>query len=400
MAAKAMPSLIAQRQESAPFWPSLCQVLGRLGGERISPSDFDPSKIDPHLRIRLAVVDAQGDIQQASREVQALQPTKLSSATPIPVAATELPEWFSAKWIDFAVDTLPRRLTLTHQGVRIERYVALMDRGEFASAVLFDYEAQANAAMVVGLTRLFALADNRELKSHLQHLPGLSDAQLRLSDRLSSATLRDGLRDLLTRLAFVEDREIRKPPKLVWSKTEFADQRRDRIARIAMAASDISVWLPKLSLAYHQVRLLLPKTAPAWQANLHDVQQQLSVLFRPEFLRYTPWEWLREYPRYLDAIKHRIARWTSGGVQNDATQMRIVNDYEKALTKLTTALPHQTWLPPSATSNTPSEPWPLDALANFRWAIEELRVSLFAQQLGTRIPVSSKRLDKLRDACQ
>ncbi len=398
MASKAMPALIELRNQQAPFWPSLCQVLSRLGGEPVSSTDFETDKVDAHLRIRLEVVDEKGEVKQASREVQSLKPIASSSTTAIQVASNDLPLWFREKWKDFIIEVLPKTLVVQQQGIRVERYVGLLDQDEAVAPSLFDYPLQAEAASHLGLTRLFVLNDNRELRSQLQHLPGLADAQLKLSDRISASLLRDAIRDLIARVAFFEGNHCHSQAPILWTKSDYEDRRIDRTKRLSLAAAEVGTWLPKLAKSYQELRLVIPKSASSWKANLDDVHRQLASLFQVNFLQHTPWEWLREYPRYLDAIKHRVSRWKSAGVQQDLTQLAVIGRYLADLEKLLKSQPHHVW----NASKTPdaSKAWPLGNLAQFRWMIEEFRVSCFAQQLGTRISISPKRLDRQRELCQ
>ncbi len=373
-------------------------MLSQLGGERVSVADFETDKVDEYLRIRLAVVDEKGEVKQTSREVQHLKPKASSSTTAVQVSSNDLPAWFREKWNGFNTETLPRTLVVQQQGIRVERFVGLLDQGESVAPCLFDYPLQAEAASLLGLTRLYVLSENRELRSHLQHLPGLADAQLKLSDRLVTASLRDAIRDLIARIAFFEGAHCRSQDYLILTKAEFEGRKLDRIKRLSLAAAEVGAWLPKLTSSYHSLRLTIPKSASLWQTSLDDVHQQLDYLFQVDFLRHTPWEWLREYPRYLEAIKHRISRWKTASVQQELVQMNTLRSYLDEIEKLSKSQPQNVW----NASKDPKSPsyWPLGNLRQLRWMIEEFRVSCFAQQLGTRMSISTKRLDKQLETCQ
>jgi len=113
---------------------------------------------------------------------------------------------------------------------------------------------------------------------------------------------------------------------------------------------------------------------------MNDVREQLNHLVYPGFARAVPGEWLSQYPRYLSAIEQRLDK-LPGQVPRD----RAWTDELQGLWQQYQAL---------------SERWQREGrwdprLDEWRWMLEEYRVSLFAQQLGTRMPVSSKRLGKL-----
>ena len=107
----------------------------------------------------------------------------------------------------------------------------------------------------------------------------------------------------------------------------------------------------------------------------------MQALFAEGCLLGVPWVWLREYPRYLQAIATRLERLkTLGPAKDAALDQSVANYWKHYQAKLASLSP---------------TPWPVGDLLEFRWAIEEFRVSVFAQQLGTKIPVSAKRLEKM-----
>jgi ATP-dependent helicase HrpA len=400
MAAKALPALMEMYRQQRAFWPSLCTVLSKLGGARIEPKDFELSRLDPYLNLRLAITDDAGQVQRVTRNVVHVRPAS-SPSDHLPKKLGSLgqqPDWVTKAWTQFEVDSLPERWVVTHDGVRVERYVALVDRGNKVEVEFYDEPLPAAAMIPLGLMRLFALADHRELRSQVQHLPGAAQSQLQLHACIPGNTWRDSVSDLLCRLAFVEPSNLGFDTSPVWTRQAFEDRRRERVRRLSMAAAEIGGWLPRFAKSYHDLKLGLPQAAKSWEANLADVQQQLAGLMPPNFLWYTPWEWLREYPRYLEAIRHRIGRWKGGGVSVDTQAMAKVRHYEELFVKELSRTTRYALA--ISTSGNGGQVWPLGPLAKLRWMIEEYRVSLFAQQLGTRESVSPKRLDKLVEACQ
>ena len=398
MAAKAVAKLALFQANKAPFWSSLCNVLGQLAGEKIERSDFELERLDAHLKIRLEIVDDSGNVKQSTRE---LSPQTASRATSSHVSHSlsqeEQPAWYRDQMTTFEIDVVPRSIVVETQGLRLERFVAFVDHGAFVRPELFDHPQRAELAMFAGSLRLFALADHRELKSQVTHLPQYRDCQLWLADRFGSDRLRSELEMLLAKLAFLEDHSNEFRPNGIWSRDEFETRRVDRIRRISTAAAEVGKWLPKFAQSYHSLRLLMQAPPSTWKANIGDVQNQLDEFFRPQFMLYTPWPWLKEFPRYMQAIQHRIGRMKTAGVIQDAQQMERVQRYWQDFSKMRES--HH----PSAClvkiDDKSSSLWPIGKLAEFRWMIEEFRVSLFAQQLGTRFSISPKRLDKLRDEC-
>jgi ATP-dependent helicase HrpA len=151
-----------------------------------------------------------------------------------------------------------------------------------------------------------------------------------------------------------------------------------------VAVQDVSEVAAPLLAAYHEARLGLEKAKLAQaQAALDDMRGQLERLVAPGFWTATPWEWLRHYPRYLKAIVYRLDKLRSGGAARDRAGMAEVGPRQQA------------YLDAAAADDAPFD---RAGLEQYRWMLEEFRVSLFAQPLGTSISVSAKRLDKQWEA--
>ena len=119
------------------------------------------------------------------------------------------------------------------------------------------------------------------------------------------------------------------------------------------------------------------------KAVIEDVNAQLQALFSKGFLTNTAYSHLTQYPRYLRGIVWRLDKWPDDR-QKDAEKMRDVNRF---ITMYQRAIRSRKGVED-------------DRLEEFRWMIEELRVSLFAQKLRTPMPVSVKRLDKIWSSMQ
>ena len=117
-----------------------------------------------------------------------------------------------------------------------------------------------------------------------------------------------------------------------------------------------------------------------WQYAVDDMRDQLAHLVGPKCLSTTPWNWLRHCPRYFRAIRVRLDALVDGGTAKDRER------YEEFLPRWQAYLD---WLQQQGPQHA------ADAeLIQYRWMLEEYRVSLFAQKLGTSIPVSPKRLEQ------
>lgn len=151
--------------------------------------------------------------------------------------------------------------------------------------------------------------------------------------------------------------------------------------RIVPAARDATALIATILEHLHRLRLALEKPMlPAWSMTALDIRDQVAWLTRGAFLLDTPLERLRHYPRYLRAAELRLEKLRQGKSAAEERARAVVKvQWERALQILTQIAA----MNPSTAPDMPA----------FRWMVEELRVSLFAQELGVPSPVSSKRLD-------
>jgi len=242
---------------------------------------------------------------------------------------------------------------------------------------LLDTPAQAAQQTRLGVLRLFVLAEHRELKTQVRWLPNLEKIRLYAAPLASGRSIEDQLIDLVGARAFYSLDEIPR------DADSFEAQRLIGRKHILPAVQEVTKLVQALFEAYHELRLALEsagKRPPTWQYAIDDLRDQLGALLPESFLTTTPWQWLQHAPRYLKGMTLRLKKITSSGIPRD----RQAHDQ--------IASRWQAFKERAAEHNQHGIDDP--ELAIFRWMVEELRVSLFAQELGTSIPVSPQRLDK------
>ena len=181
--------------------------------------------------------------------------------------------------------------------------------------------------------------------------------------------------DLLARIAFVDEQPT------VRTADEFESRRSDRGQRISMAAQEVAEWLAEFAESYQRSRAAFESFKRGGAPNVvADIKRQIDWLLAESFVTNTPWKWLRHYPRYFAAIAYRLDKVRSGAGSRDNASLETVDGL------WTRWLDH---VPESARDPK------TQASCELRWLIEELRVSLFAQPLGTSVKVSPKRCEKL-----
>ena len=360
-----------------PFMPTVCAAMSRHAEMPISASDFQSEKLDDYLQFLINVVDDDGKTVATGREVAPLQqklgtPGDRSAA---PTADISDEAWSRESMKSFDIDELPKETVRERGGVRVAQYPGLIDNGDAVATGLFADQTSAGASTRLGLMRLYAIAERKELRSQVRWLPSLEQAKNKLTGVISASEIEANLIDLLARIAFVENQP------LVRTKEEFESRRKTRAERIAKATQEVAVWLTTLSDAYFDTRRQIESTNKNTYAHaITDIRNQISWLMPADFLSFTPWQWLKHYPRYFAAIAYRLDKLRSGSAARDNENMSVVSGLQTR------------WL----SAMTEAEQTPRhQAATEFRWLSEELRVSLYAQPLGTSVKVSAKRCEKL-----
>jgi ATP-dependent RNA helicase HrpA len=353
----------------------LAAVLGRRGGVPVPRSAFDESRLPAHLRITFRVVDdgagsestvlATGkDLAELRRQLRPrLQATLTEAARGL--TRTGLRSW--------DLDSLPR--VFAHGQVRA--YPALADAGDRVDIRLFETEAEADAAMLQGTRRLLLLAVPSGARAVASRLP--VSAKLAMSRHPYRST--DALLDDCA--AAAADRIILDAGGPAWDAAGFgrlADLARERLA--AETADVVSRVAQVLAEAHAAEASLAGRPNPALAAAFADMREQLAALVYPGFVSATGAVRLADLVRYLRAISRRLEKIPESPGR-DAERMaavhRVADDYASVLAEL----------PPSRRQTAGAQA--------VRWMIEEFRVSLFAQTLGTRGPVSEQRIERALD---
>ena len=363
-----------------PFMSAVCAAMSRHAEMPITVSDFRSEKLSNNLQFLVTVVDDRGDVVAEGRN---LAPLLCHSEQSTGEAGSEAPSesWTRESMTTFDIDQLPHEVIRTRGGVQVAQYPGLVDQKDAVATQLFADQATAATAIRRGLLRLFALTERKALRNQVRWLPPLESAKIKLAGVVSAINIEAALIDLLARIAFVEGEP------LIRSKADFDSRRSDRGERIAKAAQDVAPWLEEFGDSYFAVRSTLESGVFECGSGsgkfgdvAADVRGQLDWLLCDSFLSVTPWSWLQHYPRYLQAIGYRFEKLRSGAGSRDAESMRSIQDLWNR------------WLATLLESD--RKPMP-QADSEFRWMMEELRVSLFAQPLGTVVRVSAKRCEKL-----
>ncbi|MEJ1096961.1 MULTISPECIES: ATP-dependent RNA helicase HrpA [unclassified Pseudoxanthomonas] len=343
----------------------LARFLSRATGVAVTAIDFDESALEPHLRMNLRLREREGKVLAESRDLDSLR-MRFGERAGQAFAARAGRELAAEGLREFPMDTVPVQVP---GEAGVPAYPALVDQEDSAALRVFADRAEADAAHPQGVRRLLEIALADKAKQARKQLPippktGLLYAAIESQERLRgdlvdaalNALLAEGLGDIRDRAAFEHRREDA-------SKRLFGEA----MERLKLAETILS--------AVAEVKPRLESPLMGWaRGNLDDMRAQLDALIHPGFLRETPADALAQLPRYLKAMSLRAERAKRDPARDQARMLEIK--------------PFVDALEDAAALGRQADPeW--QAL---RWDLEELRVSMFAQELGARAGISPKKL--------
>lgn len=359
-----------------PLLEALQRELHRRSGILVPISAFDLDKLPAHLRVTFAVEGPDGSEVARSKDLEVLQ-RELAGSTRQAVAqavASDLERTGLRGWPD-DLDRLPRSVERTVGGHIVRGYPALVDAGAGVDVRVFATEGERDAAMRAGIRRLLRLTVSSPVKALEKGLDPRTRLVLGANPDGSLAALLDDCADAAVDVLAAQP---------VWTRADFTALR-DRVAgALPSTTRDIMTRVQKVLAALREVQLALPDKPTAAQADaVADIRRQLAGLVAAPFVTTTGATRLADLTRYLTAISRRLDR-LSQAPQADRDRMVRVHAVEDAYAELLQAL--------SPTRAAAAE------VRDIGWQIEELRVSLWAQQLGTPRPVSEQRIYRAIDA--
>jgi ATP-dependent helicase HrpA len=370
--------LAALQPEKEPLLEGLQRELRRRTGVLVPIDAFDLDKLPAHLRVTFAVESPDGTEVARDKDLEALQ-RRLAAPVRQAVAeavAGDLERTGLRTWPD-ELDDLPRTVERTSGGHSVRGFPALVDAGAAVDVRVFAAQAEQAAAMGPGTRRLLRLSVPSPIKAVERSLNPRARLVLGTNPDGSLSALLDDCADAAA-AALV--------PAPAWTRAEFAALR-DRMAdALVPTMLDIVGRVEKVLAAAHEVELALPDEPPPAQADaIADIRAQLGRLLPTGFVTATGAARLADLTRYLTAIARRLDRLPHA-VKADRERMQLVHAMQEAYDQLVQAL-------------SPGRATAAD-VRDIAWLIEELRVSLWAQQLGTARPVSEQRIYRAIDAIQ
>ncbi|VWC89370.1 putative ATP-dependent helicase [Burkholderia lata] len=307
----------------------------------------------------------------AGRNAKAGKGAAPQTAAPAEAGATALYENLTT----WNFGKLPELLEIRRRGQTLYGYPALVDRGTHCDVEVFDSPEEAARIHRAGLRRLFALQLKDPIKFLEKNLPGLREMAMQYMSLGTQDELRDQLIDTALDRACLQD-------PLPDDDASFHARRDEGRSRLNLLAQEIARLVGQILAEYAGLVKKLAQAKPFAQAHA-DLQQQLAALVGKRFVIDTPYAQLAHFPRYLKGIALRIDKLKADPARDakqSADLLPLAQQYQRAVSQRGGVADSR--------------------LAEFRWLLEELRISLFAQELRTPMPVSVKRLHKVWESMQ
>ncbi|GAB3532609.1 ATP-dependent RNA helicase HrpA [Arthrobacter tecti] len=379
--------------------PSLELALRRLKGHIIPPGSWNRDMLPPHLQMTFQIVDGAGRILDEGKDLQALQESlapqtrraiaESLGATPGTVGSKQpsarrkerapsssvqetdpgIKEVSGAT--EWTFGKIPRDVSRIVGGHRVTGYPALVDEKDSVGLKVYPNPAEQAASMRAGVIRLLALRVPSPARYVLEHLSNAEKLTFTQNPHGSVAAL-------------IEDCSIAAidkltPDALPSSREEFDALYESVRAELIDTVFTVTATVEKILASARRIeKRFKGSTSLALITALNDIKSQLEQLVYPGFVASTGYAQLIHLPRYLAGIERRLEKLDTS-VQRDSVStaviQRLEDEYDDAVAAVA---PHGRMVPPG--------------LRRVRWMLEELRISLFAQELGTAFSVSEKRI--------
>ncbi|MGB0895566.1 MAG: ATP-dependent RNA helicase HrpA, partial [Parashewanella sp.] len=350
---------------------AVCKQLLRMSGVRIEKHNFDLSQIAKHLTMNFKVDDDSGKLITQGRDLEELQAAlqgKVKQAIR-KVADSGIEQENLESW-NFG--DLPKEYKQNKGQFEVKAFPALVDNKKSVAIKLFDNEHQAQISHRVGLRRLLLLNIPSPVKHLQQKLPNKAKLSMYFNPfGQVNILIEDIVAASVQQLLDAKNLDVRNADEFNSARDWVRQELNETAERIALQAEEILTCYQKIK------KRLKGKISLDIAFAMSDIQTHLDKLVFKGFVEASGWQRLPDILRYLKAIENRLDKLPVDP-NRDRIHMHSINNVEKALAAKIAKLPKLAAIP--------------EELEHARWMIEEYRVSCFAQVLGTKFPISEKRI--------
>ncbi len=341
-----------------PLAEALRRFIRDQHGLDVPVDAFRPDSAPPHLHMNFRVLDPDGRQLGVGRDLAALK--REHGARTEAVLQEEIP---LEKFTGWTMGDLPELMEIQRGGQTLVGYPALVDDTDAVTLQVFDSPEKARELHRAGVLRLLAIAFRERIR----------DLERSLAKDVVLGPLKADLVDAALARTFLQE-------SVPMAQAEFARRLDEGRSRFTLIAQEVSRTAAGILAERAALEKKLHAAEKAHPQAAQDIRQQLGRLLAAGWLARMPWERLQHLPRYLKAASLRLEKLRADPAR-DARLAAELASLEQ---------PYRRELAARARYGEPGA-----ELQQFGWLLEELRVSLFAQELRTPVPVSVKRLAKL-----
>ena len=350
-----------QQPADVPLAAALSRFIREQTGVEVPVDAFRPDSAPPHLHMNFHVVDDHGRQLGMGRSLADLK-RELGGATErILQQESQIPE--GERYTGWTMGDLPELMELARGGQTLVGYPALVDADDAVTLQVFDSPEKAREVHRGGVRRLLAIAFRDRIR----------DLERALAKDVALGPLKDEIVIAALERTFLA-------ASLPTLQAEFARRVEDGRSRFSLIAQEISRTAAAILAEHAALAKKLKALEKAHPQPVSEVRRQLARLLAPGWPARTPWERLQHLPRYLKAASLRLDKLRADPARDARLAAEVAGLEQRYLRELSSRARH---------GGESAE------MTQFGWLLEELRVSLFAQELKTPVPVSVKRLSKL-----
>ena len=326
-----------------------------------------------HLLAKIRVLNEEGSLLEESSNIADLK-HRLKGETKAAVASILADEIDDEHYTSWEFGNVPEEYQYESKGKLLIAYPALVDEGETVRVQLFDQPYAADKAMYKGLLRLFLLQLPQQIRYIKKHCMLPEKVAIKYAPFGDKKDLAEGIVYAAFQTAFLEGQPLLR------TAAEFNDKIQQQKSNLVDAANQFRLLLTEILDLHHRVESAMSDNPlPSRSKSYQDIRMQIAELFPAHWITVYRYHLLQEFPRYLQGMLLRIEKM-QGNIERDVASISELQDY---------------WCDYQDRLGAHSEKGVEDPeLEKFRWMLEEYRISLFAQEIKTRYPISAKRLDK------
>jgi len=397
---------------------ALSEAVGVLHGIDIAPAAWSLKSLPTHLRLRVRVLDSAGRELGADRDVAALH-ARLAPRIAKARSAGARAAFERRGLRAWTFGELPERVSTERDGTIVDAYPAVVDEGGSVAITLLESPRTAAALTALGLRRLFAIACEDEVVHSLASLPGWKDMTRQYGAVGDPDHLGRDLSCVIAERVFLTG----QPP--VRTGAAFEERSREMWGRLGQATREAGEMFARVLEARDRVaRRLSGGTPRLWAESVADMREHAAFLMARGFVRVLPWERLKAYPTYAEALRDRLLslREDGSGVEKDALR-GLVPRWKRFTAWVAAAMaedrvarveseggaprprPGKGPLPQARRAapvvNLDAGEWAMrpgampPEVERYRWALEDWRATLFSPKPARATPTSGAELDAM-----